>query len=143
MKQLKYFIPAIIMMIVIFLFSHQPATASSAASGQLLTFIQNTFNITLTETLIRKSAHMFEYAILTLTFFYGFYHTKFFREQQYLLALMSCFLYACTDEIHQLFIEGRSGQISDVFIDTSGGAIMIICIIMIYFFIDKKNNRGI
>ena len=29
-------------------------------------------------------------------------------------------LYACTDEIHQLFIQGRAGQLKDVLIDTIG-----------------------
>ena len=31
------------------------------------------------------------------------------------------FIYACSDEIHQLFIRGRSGEILDVLIDTLGG----------------------
>ncbi len=34
-------------------------------------------------------------------------------------------LYACTDEIHQVFIAERSGQIKDEVIDTSGSAIGI------------------
>ena len=31
------------------------------------------------------------------------------------------FIYACSDEIHQLFVSGRSGEILDVLIDTTGG----------------------
>ena len=37
-----------------------------------------------------------------------------------LLSLLICFLYACSDEIHQLFIVGRSGNAYDVLIDTIG-----------------------
>jgi len=32
--------------------------------------------------------------------------------------LLSCSLYAVTDEIHQLFVPGRSGELRDVMIDS-------------------------
>lgn len=40
--------------------------------------------------------------------------------------------YAIIDEIHQLFIDGRSGQIVDVFIDAIGIAIGICLLMIIY-----------
>ena len=45
-----------------------------------------------------------------------------------------CFIYACTDEFHQLFIAGRSGEFMDVMIDTMGvlnGALLALLIIKI------------
>lgn len=45
------------------------------------------------------------------------------------------FLYAVSDEIHQLFVFGRSGNIPDVIIDTLG-------IIGFYLFLKYKNKRG-
>ena len=39
---------------------------------------------------------------------------------------MGVFLYACTDEFHQLFVPGRSGNFRDVIIDTSGGVLSAI-----------------
>ena len=33
---------------------------------------------------------------------------------------------ACTDEFHQLFIEGRAGRIQDVCIDTAGATFGIL-----------------
>ena len=48
-------------------------------------------------------------------------------------------LYACTDEIHQLFVPGRSGMIRDVFIDSIGG-IIGISIISIYENIKKRKS---
>ena len=39
--------------------------------------------------------------------------------------------YACTDEFHQLFVPGRSGQITDVMIDTLGGSIGVLIISVI------------
>ncbi|HIU52150.1 MAG TPA: VanZ family protein [Candidatus Merdicola faecigallinarum] len=45
-------------------------------------------------------------------------------------------IYAITDEIHQLFVPGRSGEIRDVLIDGLG---IIVGIILIYQF---KKKRG-
>jgi len=40
-------------------------------------------------------------------------------------ALLICVLYAASDEIHQLFIAGRSGEVRDVLIDSAGASIGI------------------
>ena len=37
------------------------------------------------------------------------------------MTIIIIILYSCSDEIHQLFIPGRSGEIRDVLIDTLGG----------------------
>lgn len=45
------------------------------------------------------------------------------------------FIYACSDEIHQLFSFGRSGEIIDVLLDTIGvinGALIVMLIIAIF-----------
>ena len=34
--------------------------------------------------------------------------------------------YAATDEFHQLFVPGRSGQVSDVILDSAGAAIGVL-----------------
>ena len=41
---------------------------------------------------------------------------------------MATFLYACTDEIHQLFIEGRSGEIRDILVDSTGALIGMVLV---------------
>ena len=38
------------------------------------------------------------------------------------LALSMVFLYGASDEIHQAFVPNRTAQVSDVLIDTAGGA---------------------
>ena len=43
-----------------------------------------------------------------------------------------CFLYACTDELHQLFIAGRSAEIKDVLIDSFGSLTSILLCNFIY-----------
>lgn len=49
------------------------------------------------------------------------------------LGLMICMLYACSDEAHQLFVAGRSGQLKDVMIDISGSTLGMTA----FYFMDK------
>ena len=135
MKKLKYFIPAIIWMIFIFIMSHTNGNSSSSQSNFIAEIILKVINIdynTLTF-LIRKAAHMGEYALLL---FFIYYALKKGTTYKYIfsLSLLVTFLYACSDEFHQLFIVGRSGQLADVMIDTTGGIIAII----LFYFIKKK-----
>ena len=57
------------------------------------------------------------------------------KESKYLfLAILASALYACTDEFHQLFVPGRTGQIFDVFVDTLGatfGCLLVFGILKI------------
>ena len=55
-----------------------------------------------------------------------------------LVAIGICFLYACTDEYHQLFIEGRAGQFTDVLIDTAGASLGCAIVVLIYKLIYRK-----
>ena len=81
---------------------------------------------------VRKAAHFTEYAILglLLTAMYRAYGHE--GKRLFLLAAGTGSLYASTDEFHQLFVQGRSCQITDWMIDTcgvaAGGAVMyLIC----------------
>lgn len=70
--------------------------------------------------IIRKVAHFSEYFILyilsyrVLTMYIKLPKASYF-------ALLLVFLYACTDEVHQIFISGRTAAFKDVIIDTLGG----------------------
>lgn len=141
MKRLKYFIPSIILMIIIFSFSMQNGEESAGLSLKIVLFLQNHFpilkKVTILHFLVRKAAHMSEYGVLLLSFVYGFYKNKLSLNKVYLYSLLCTFLYACSDELHQYFVGGRAGQFKDVLIDTSGGIIMLI-IIATLFHINKK-----
>lgn len=47
-------------------------------------------------------------------------------------SIFFCFIYAITDEFHQTFITGRTGQFSDVIIDTIGASIGSIVYSIVY-----------
>lgn len=136
MKKLRYFIPAILWMIFIFIMSHTNGDSSSNQSGFFVEIILKVINIdhnTLTF-LIRKAAHMSEYALLLFFIYYGLKKSTTYKYTL-LLSLLVTFLYACSDEFHQLFIPGRSGQLKDVLIDTIGGLFMLL---VIYLWQRKK-----
>ena len=113
-------------MILIFMFSHQTGSESSGLSSQIVLWIQTYLHIPISEFIVRKIAHMSEYALLTLTLIYGFYKNHYPIQKIMIYSLIGTFLYACSDEMHQLFIGGRAGQFTDVLIDTCGGCLTII-----------------
>jgi len=64
--------------------------------------------------LLKKLAHVFEYAILTLLWVFALGQKGLGR------AIIYSLIFAFTDEIHQLFIPGRTGKLRDVGIDFFG-----------------------
>lgn len=133
-------------MIVIFLFSHQTGQQSSESSGlieklfSILPFLPNQiFGVDL-HFLIRKAAHFTEYFVLYLLMFSVFidYTTL---KRVLLYTLLGVFLYACTDEWHQLFVPGRVGSFKDVCIDTAGGA-LAMGVILLSYYIQIKHKRA-
>lgn len=120
MKNKLNIILVIIWMLLIFIMSSYNATESSEQSGVIVKFIANILNINNLELLsliIRKLAHYTEYLILGLLVINLLkdYHHKYL-----VISIIICILYATSDEIHQLFVPGRSCQFLDILIDTLG-----------------------
>lgn len=72
---------------------------------------------------VRKTAHCCEYFILALLVSTAAKPYRMKLYKRLLFILLFCAFYACTDEFHQLFVQGRSCMPTDVLIDTSGAAI--------------------
>ncbi len=69
---------------------------------------------------VRKSAHAAEYVVLGFLLG-GMYASWGLRgKKHFFVTAGSGILYAATDEFHQLFVPGRSGQLSDVLLDSCG-----------------------
>jgi VanZ family protein len=133
-------------MILIFVMSNQPAKVSDSQSiGVLDLFLKLGINIngifgSLANFVVRKCAHFLEYMILALLAFNVFklyYNIK----KVYIMTIVLVFLYACSDEIHQLFVLGREGAIRDVIIDTCGGSLLVLIRSVIIYIksFNKKN----
>ena len=136
------------LMTTIFILSHQPADVSSEVSGgfiyRVLNFIMSGFGslsegqraeiVDSLQYFVRKCAHAFSYALLgglLMGLMATFDYEKLFKATRPAFAI--AFLYSVTDEVHQLFVEGRSGQVSDVLLD-SAGAVCGILIVMLCVF---------
>ena len=150
MKKIISFIVLILWMIVIFSFSSADANKSTSTSDKVITtMIEIKDKITNNETpnnekeiivknssfYIRKIAHITEYLILG---FLTFNLLKQYSVTNIYYAIGLSILYSCTDEFHQLFINGRSGSIRDVLIDTIG--ILIGTYLYKLLFIKNKEN---
>lgn len=135
----------IIWMGIIFWFSAQPSDDSTSMSNGIIEMLDKFFHTDMLKDgnlfydtvsfLVRKAAHMSEYAILGMLL-YGYFHNV---KPQYAfwMALGVVCLYACSDEFHQLFVPGRTGQWMDVGIDTFGGFFGLL-IQQGFLFVSKK-----
>lgn len=120
---------------VIYAFSHQQGPQSAAASSGLqkhMTLLAWLFKIIP----IRSLAHMALYAILAVPLYLHF------RKQQFgkTITLAICYGYALLDEMHQLFVPGRSAQLTDTLLDLSG-AILGLTIITITLWVTKALHK--
>ena len=72
---------------------------------------------------VRKTAHFTLYFLLGLTYISLLKEFNLNDKKLLIYTIIFVFIYACSDEIHQLFVPGRSGEITDVLIDTTGGIV--------------------
>jgi len=75
---------------------------------------------------IRKSSHFIAYLILGILSLHAIDEEKNPTITWIIKALLICVLYAMSDEFHQLYIPGRSGEIKDVLLDSTGSLFGII-----------------
>ena len=89
---------------------------------------------------LRKVVHAGEYLVLSvlLVFLLTILGVK--GKKVYFITVAICFLYACTDEYHQTFVDGRSGRFIDTLIDTTGGIIGCTLIIFKNKFLRKNKD---
>lgn len=139
-SEITNWILLIMWMVFIYMMSNQPATVSDAQSGGVILFLSkigidmNSIFGDIANFIIRKSAHFLEYVILALLVL-NLLNKNLNTKHSYAITIVFVFLYACSDEIHQLFVPGREGAIRDVIIDTCGG----ITLILIKTIISKLN----
>lgn len=150
-KGVKLFL-IVICMITIFMFSSDDATKSTKKSdgviiqvsnflvGTKLSKAQQEKIIDYFVVPVRKSAHFLIYMLLGMLLISFIYEFSFSNKRMFFLAIFLAFLYACSDEIHQLFVPGRSGQISDVLLDTVGASVGVLVYMFILKFLTKRHS---
>ena len=79
----------------------------------------------------RKCCHLTEYAILAWLLWRAIRRPAKNDPRPWLWpeagrALALVFLYSASDELHQVFVPSRTGQVADVLVDSTGGAIGLL-----------------
>lgn len=141
------FVPALLLMYMIFTFSSQTGTSSGNLSYKIsyniVTIGAKVMNKDISErgvdyyierihTPVRKLAHMTEYFCLAVAIAFPFYVYGLRGFPLLLVAGLICVAFAATDEFHQSFVPGRGPSVKDVMIDSVGAffgivAVQIIC----------------
>jgi len=156
-KRITALICLIACMVMIFLFSSQNADISGNLSEGITYKIASltvkdfeTFSYEKQKEIvegmhfyIRKAAHFSEYALLGVIAFLNssLYFKK--TKTRFFTTLPFCLLYAATDEMHQLFTDGRCGSPVDVMIDFSGsvtGTVFIFIVLAVINTVRKKHD---
>jgi len=129
MKKLIHITLLILWLLLIFSFSNESGTKSTETSDTVTIKLvsEESDYYPGTTKIVRKFAHMTEFAILTLLIYLVINDHSF--RNKYLLTLMFALLFCTLDEIHQLFIPLRTGTFVDVTIDLLGILIMLCLII--------------
>jgi VanZ family protein len=135
----------ILWMTIVLSFSSQPAEDSNHLSLGITDFFIKIIHIlshgtkidvNMINHIVRKVTHYFVYLIMAILLLNAI---KIFKIKEIIkvsVVFSLSIAYAFLDEINQLNISGRSGQISDVFIDVCG----VLTGIIIYYMIKKLNK---
>lgn len=133
-KSIVSWILVLIWMVLIFYLSAQVAAESDHLSLGITQIIISTIESVmsgidvgsiLSNHLVRKSAHFFAYLTLGILVINALTQSGFPGKGRGAIAWGISVLYAVSDEVHQLFVPGRSGQIKDVLIDSAGAMVGI------------------
>ena len=157
MKSIRTYVSiilSILIMIVIFEFSNQQGDISYGISYKVTNLLESLkisehiplINNSLSYT-VRKIAHITLYFILGILissstiFIMKLKKTQIKCYMIFLISSIVCFVYACLDEFHQTFIDGRTGKFSDVGVDAIGFITSILIVISIYKIVTILNKK--
>lgn len=103
---LSLWLPVLTWAVVIYAFSNYPIAETSQVYWK--------------DFIVKKSAHIIEYAIFSLLNYRALKGLSFKKENAGLFAIFISLFYALTDELHQFFTPGRQPRVRDVVFDTIG-----------------------
>ena len=140
----------IIWTLVIFGFSGQDGQESGQLSCEIARAVyrllmgsvpnQNSPDFQLLHMLIRKGAHMTEYAVLALLWQTALRAQNAPLKAGSFAAWGACFVSASVDEWRQTFVSGRSGRFVDVLIDGAGALMGVLLFCLIILLIQRRTS---
>lgn len=110
MSKIKYWLPSILYMALIFYLSSHPSPEVARRFPIIAQL---------------KVIHMIEYGILYLLFWWAFIRTTTYSKlEAFSLAFTMTVLYGLSDEFHQIFVPERTARLLDVVADGIGAVIV-------------------
>ena len=136
-RQLKYWLPAVAMAVLISVFSTR--YFSSEQTGRIIVPVlrwlfpfASYHTLRLMHVGIRKVAHVVEFGIFSAAVFHGVRAERYgWKWEWAVLTLLIGVAYAGLDEWHQSFVPLRESRLRDVLID-SGGALLAQILVWVY-----------
>ena len=131
---LKYWLPLVIWLAVIFIGSTNLMSAEHT-SRYIVPFLlrvkpgMSPHTIWIILVVIRKCAHVTEYAILALLLWRAVRSLPALSVKMSLsfgAALLGCAVFAATDEFHQSFVKSRTPSVRDVLLDVAGAVLGLL-----------------
>jgi VanZ family protein len=156
--KIKYlsWVPAFLMMLIVFNFSSKPAVVSGESSLAITDYIMKVYEritdvhyeesermekLLILDYYVRKTAHVTEYAILAAAVAFPLWIRKRNGFGLWRLSVLITAGYAATDEFHQRFVPGRSGELKDVLIDSLGAVLGALLFLVIAAALDRRKDK--
>ncbi len=148
-KRILNIVLLLLSMIVIFLFSNEDAkksdnTSKSVTEKIIIVTNQGSKNdsdfqtkVDRYDVIVRKVAHAMEYLLFGILLINVLKDYKALTIKIVIMAIVLSMIYAFSDELHQLFISGRSMQMTDVLIDTCSASFGII----LFYLMRKRYSK--
>lgn len=137
-KKIYFAISLIIVLalfVLIFCLSHESGEDSTETSGWFTDLLNFILPFPVTESVVRTLAHFSEFACLSF-----FMNNLFVAKKEKLCPGTACvlsFVYAITDEIHQIFVPDRACQFQDMMVDLAGIVSGMFVFAVVYLLVKK------
>lgn len=128
-------------MVGIFAFSAQVGSESDGVSDALASFVQSLgmpIPMEALTVLVRKGAHAFAYFGLGVLAVFALRLSKLSVRTRSIASVAFVLAYAISDEVHQLLVPGRSGDVRDILLDTVAGTLGVLVLLLVYRARDKQ-----
>ncbi len=157
--KLLSFVPALLLLFLIFGFSAQDGESSGSLSFQITLYIVQLLSPLLPAAMseevliehaelihlfVRKAAHMTEYFLLAISLqlpLAACLSQQLSHKKRIWIGFAATVLFAALDEFHQTFVPGRSGNYTDVCIDSIGAIAASLCLLIFYSIRSKRPAR--
>lgn len=140
--------------ITVFSLSNEVADTSSNTSGNVIKFALKIINpkidnaildemVQMLQPIVRKMAHFTLYAVGGILIFNMLDSYTSSRIKNMAFSWVLGTFNAITDEIHQLYVAGRSGEVRDVCIDSMGVLCGVLLIYLMVVVFEKESKQKI